>query len=272
LQRAADAEGGGDLDGRQLSEIFLYRGLCRLETGRAEAAWDDLVRATRLDPTRIMDPARYPPRAVSAYSRAALEAAKLPRAELFVAAPARALVRVDGVPVFGPVAVTLGQHFVAVTVAGYEPWAGVASVSGAHERLAPPLHPDRPPDGDRLLALAGDPTTGQLLLGTLERTEAGWRFVLRDVTLPDGKIVSDTAALGDAPVNVVVGALVRRLVPAPAPLPSLTALIPAAPRRRLWPWLVGSLAAAAAVGVSVGVAYGTISTSGTVGGSFGLQR
>ena len=50
LQRTADAAGGGDLDGRQLSEIFLYRGLAKLEVISAEAAWDDLVNAARLEP------------------------------------------------------------------------------------------------------------------------------------------------------------------------------------------------------------------------------
>ena len=60
LQRAADAAGGGDLDGRQLSEIFLYRGLAKLEIISADAAWDDLVNAARLEPTRVLDPENRP--------------------------------------------------------------------------------------------------------------------------------------------------------------------------------------------------------------------
>ena len=66
LARLADARGGGDLDARQLSEIYLYRALARLEVGPADAAWDDLVRAARLDPARVIDPARFTPRAVAA--------------------------------------------------------------------------------------------------------------------------------------------------------------------------------------------------------------
>ena len=66
LQRDAHAAGGGDLDGRQLSEMFLYRGLAKLEgTSGDGAAWDDLVNAARLEPTRVLDPARFPPRAVA---------------------------------------------------------------------------------------------------------------------------------------------------------------------------------------------------------------
>ena len=96
LARLADARGGGDLDPRQLSEIYLYRGLARLELGPAEAAWDDLVRAARLDPTRVIDPARFPPRVVAAYRRAVAEVAQLPRAELEVTRPTARVVRFDG--------------------------------------------------------------------------------------------------------------------------------------------------------------------------------
>ena len=71
---AVERSGGGDLDSRQLSEIFFYRGLAKLEaTSEAEEAWDDLVNAARLDPTRVLDPARFPPRAVSTFNRAVTE-------------------------------------------------------------------------------------------------------------------------------------------------------------------------------------------------------
>jgi hypothetical protein len=213
LQRSADAHGGGDLDARQLSEIFLYRGLSRLETGAADAAWDDLVRAARLDLARIMDPASFPPRAVNAYKRAVAEAAQLPQVELEVKAPADAVVRVDGAPIAGVAGVMLGQHFIAVSAEGYEPWAGVVSVAGVHQRFVPPLRAYRSPDGDRLLALANDPTARRLLLGALERTATGWRFVARDITLPDGKFTTETITLGEAPAAPAIEALVRRLSP-----------------------------------------------------------
>jgi len=271
LQRRADASGGGDLDARQLSEIFLYRGLSRLETASAEAAWDDLVRAARLDPARILDPARFPPRAVAAYKRAASEVAQLPRAELVVEAPPGAQLRVDGAPASSStVAVTFGQHYVAVRADGFEPWAGVVPVAGARERFTPPLHAYQPPDGDRLLALAGTPPPRQLLVGALERGGAGWRFVARDVTLPDGKTVSDAVALGgETPARVAVEALVRRLVAPPAPAPVAAPAPSQAPpaRRRWWPWAVGGGGAAVvvAVAITLGVVLGSPAPS--VGGS-----
>jgi hypothetical protein len=114
LAQKAEAQGGGDLDARRLAEIYLYRALARLELGPAEAAWEDLVRAARLDPTRVIDPARFPPRVVAAYKRAIAEVAQLPRAELEVVAPPDAVVHIDGRAAARVSTVTVGQHLVAV--------------------------------------------------------------------------------------------------------------------------------------------------------------
>jgi hypothetical protein len=225
LAHAAEASGGGELGSRQLSEIFLYRGLARMEAGAAEAAWDDLVRAARLDPARIVDPARFPPRAVTAYKRAAAEAAALPRAELELAVPAGAQVRVDGAPASGRVALPLGAHFVSAMADGCEPWAGMVAVASVKQTFAPPLPARKAPDGDTLLAqLNGE--RGQrfevrrLIVGALERAPVGWRFVVRDTALPDGKLVSESVALGEAPVTMAVQGVVRRLAPLPPPEPA----------------------------------------------------
>jgi hypothetical protein len=232
LQRAADAAGGGDLDGRQLSEIFLYRGLAKLEALSADAAWDDLVNAARLDPTRALDPARFPPRAVATYKRAAAEAASLPRAEFTLDVPADAVVHVDGVRSPPTTAVTLGQHFVSVAAPGYERWAAMVAVTGAPTRFKPPLHLHRPPPVDRLVALAGRPEPQRLLVGALEKTPTGWSFTVRDITLSDGRAVSDSITLGDVPTRAAVGGLVHRIRPSTVE-----------PRSRWTPWVIGACAA-----------------------------
>jgi len=232
LQRTADAAGGGDLDGRQLSEIFLYRGLAKLEVISADAAWDDLVNAARLEPTRVLDPARFPPRAVATYKRAATEAAQLPRAELILDVPADAVVRVDGGRSAPTTAVALGQHFVSVAVDGYERWAAVVPVTGTPTRFKPPIHLHRPPPVDRMIALAGRPEPQRLLVGALERAASGWTFTVRDVTLSDGRSVSDSARLGDVPTRAAVAALVYRVHP---PVDE--------PRSRWKPWVLGACAA-----------------------------
>jgi len=253
LQRAADAAGGGDLDGRQLSEIFLYRGLAKLEVISADAAWDDLVNAARLDPMRALDPARFPPRAVAAYKRAAAEAAQLPRAELILEVPADAVVSVDGVRSPPTTAVALGQHFVSVMAEGYERWAAVVPVPGTPTRYKPPLHVHRPPPVDRLVALAGRPEPQRLLVGALERSASGWTFTVRDITLSDGRSVSDSVALGDVPTRAAVAALVHRVRP------------PAAEQRGRWtPWVVGACAALL-VGSAIAIAASRDASPNVVG-------
>ncbi|HEX8951127.1 MAG TPA: hypothetical protein VF945_04745, partial [Polyangia bacterium] len=243
--------------------IYLYRGLCRLEVGPAEAAWDDLVRAARLDPTRVIDPARFPPRAVAAYRRAAVEATERGRVQLEVAAPAGATLRLDGRAFDGNATVPVGTHFVGVSAPGYEPWAAVVDVSGAHERLAPPLRAYQPPDGDRLIALTASRAPKRILAGALVRAEHGWRFVARELTLPDGKMVSDAAALGDAPVAVAVDGALTRVAP-------LASAAPATPpkKSRWWIWAAaGGLAATLAVVIPVSIVYSQPSPTGTIGGS-----
>ena len=263
LARLADAQGGGDLDRRQLSEIFLYRGLSRLETGAAEAAWDDLIRAARLDSGRVIDPAAFPPRAVAAYRRAVTEVAALPRAELEVVAPGDAVIRVDGAEIAGLAPVMLGQHFVSVSVPGFEPWAGVATVAAAHERLTPRLRAYQPPDGDRTLGLA--PGATRLILGALERAGAGWRFMVRDIAVAEGRAVSDAAALGSAPVEGVIARLLARVGPQqPSPTPSPR---PRARTGSRW-WVWAGIGAATVFAVTIAVRASSDTSSGnTVGGT-----
>src|SRR5215831_20462439 len=75
LVRAVESAGGGDLDARALADVYLYRGLARLELGQAAEAWDDVVRSVRIDATRVVDPAEMPPRAAAMFKRALGEVA-----------------------------------------------------------------------------------------------------------------------------------------------------------------------------------------------------
>lgn len=259
LQRLADASGGADLDGRQLSEMFLYRGLAKLETGAGDAAWEDLVRAARLDPTRVIDPTQFRPRALAAYKRAVAEVVDLPRAELILEVPPGASVRVDGSPAGTTAAVTLGAHFLSVAADGYEPWTAVVSVSSTRTRMTPPLHLYHPPPTDRLLAMLGTGEHRRVLFGALERTGAGWRFTARDVVLPDGRFVSDSVALGDVPTRAAVQSLVRRLVPAPTT------------SRRWVPWAIAG-GAALLLGATLIVTTARDGSSPNVSGNLGVWR
>jgi hypothetical protein len=254
LARTVDARGGGELDARQLSEVYLYRALARLEVGPPEAAWDDLVRAARLDPTRVLDPARFQPRVVAAYRRAATEATELPRCELELVLPAGAAVRLDGRPLAGLGTVAVGQHLVTV------------AVTGTHERLQPPLRRDEPPDADALVAMTHDRTPAHILLGAVAAGEGGWRFVARTLTPADGKTLSGSAPLDDMPAAIVVERVLDRLSPI---TPGVVTVEKPAPKRRWWVWaaVAGGVAATLLVVIPVSVVYGSSSSSGQIGGT-----
>jgi hypothetical protein len=260
LERLANASGGADLDGRALSEIFLYRGLAKLETAATAAAWEDLVRAARLDPTRVVDPTQFPPRAVGVYKRAVAEVVDLPRAELTLDVPAGATVRVDGTPSTATTTVTLGSHFVSVLADGHEPWLAVVSVSSTRTHIAPPLRLYQPPQADKLLGLLGGGDPRRVLLGALERTSSGWRFTVRDIALPEGRLVSDSVALGDVPTRAAVQTLVRRLVPSTPQK-----------QKRWLPWAIAG-GAALLIATSLVAASARDDTSPNVVGNLGAWR
>jgi hypothetical protein len=271
LARAAEAAGGGDLDARGLAEIFLYRALCRLETGAEADAWDDLIRAARLDPARVIDPAHVPPRAAATFKRAAQEVAQLPHVELQLALPADARIRVDGAEVDGTRSLLIGRHFVSVDADGFAPWTGMVAATAQQDRFAPSLRAYAPPSADALFAFAG--SASRLLLGASVRNGSGWHLVVELVDI-EGRAQTDSIALGDTPQRVPTEALVRRLLALPATRldNAVTATPPARPSRRWWPWAVGAGAAAAviAAGVTLGVVLGRPNPSGTVSGSWGL--
>ncbi|HJZ88580.1 MAG TPA: hypothetical protein VKN99_25580 [Polyangia bacterium] len=259
LARAAEAEGGAGLDARQLADLYLHRGLARLELGRTAEAWEDLVRAARMDPTRALDPAQFPPRAAATYRRAVAEVALAPHAELEVRVPDGAIVSVDGHVVAGTRTIALGQHLVRVEAPGFQPWAGLCAVVSQHERFEPPLQPWQPPDPDALVeaARAAGARAGAVVLGALRRTPGGWRFLARRVELPGGQTVTEDASLDTAPVQRVVDDTVRRLLE-----PSLLLAAPPRPLpdpppwyRRWWLWaLAGGVAAALAISIPLATA------------------
>ena len=167
--------------------------------------------------------------------------------------------RVDGVRSPPAAALTLGQHFVSVAADGYERWAAVIPVSGAPTRFKPPIHLHRPPPVDKLVALAGRPEPHRLLVGALEKVPTGWSFTVRDITLSDGRSVSDSVTLGDVPTRAAVAGLVHRVRP-PA----------AEPRRRWTPWIIGACAAvltASAIAIAA-----TRDTPPNVSGELGSWR
>lgn len=258
LDKAARAAGGGDLDTRALSDLYLYRGLARFELEQADAAWEDFVRAARLEPARVLDPARFAPRAVASYRRAAAEALALSSVAVALT-PADAHFRVDGRDVDVAPSLTPGTHFVRAVAAGLTPWSGAIEVTAAQQRIALPLTPLLPSDA-RLTTLAGG---GRTLVAVVTRDGDGWRLRVRDLA-PNGGVV-DTSVDADSAERAADAAL-HQLLDAP--------VARAAPRLKRvpwWGWTIIAGAATAAIVVPVAVVYGQ-PKAGSVGGTIGALR
>lgn len=148
---ACDRSGADGLERDQLADLLLYRGLTHIqreETG----AWDELVAAVRIDGARVLDPARFPPRAIEQLARARDLVAAGPRARLEVAAPAGCAVVIDGVTAAdGAVAVAHGDHWVRAACPGHRPWGRRVTVDRDPVRIEATPAPIGPPGDDDAL-------------------------------------------------------------------------------------------------------------------------
>jgi len=249
LDRAAaelERTGAAGLDPRGLADLFLYRGLVRVQLGDARA-WDDLVEAAALDPGRALDPARLPPRAIEAYGRAADAVRAAPRATLTVRVPDRATgceIAIDAARATdGKAEVATGRHFVLVRCPGHQPWAsaittaaGAATVDAAPVREAPP--------GDDELAIQAR-TAGAHALVAVSVSGAPAIATLRRMGV-DGKVDDRaTVATGGAHAAEDAAAALDRLLAPPVTI---------APERwyeKRWVWAAAGAGVAAAVLVPI---------------------
>ncbi len=116
-----DRTGAAGLTRAQLSDLFLYRALVLTQQGDATTAWDELLRAAIVAPTRDLDPARFPPRVTEELARAKDTVQKGGQAKLEVQAPPGCVVTIDGEVAPGPVERPVGPHWVRVTCPDREP-------------------------------------------------------------------------------------------------------------------------------------------------------
>ncbi len=116
LERArseADRTGADGLTQAQLSDLFLYRGLVKSVQGDATSGWEELVAANTIDPTRKLDPARFPPKVREDFDRARDTVTQKARAKLTVQAPEGCVTSIDGRPAPGPVDLVVGPHWIS---------------------------------------------------------------------------------------------------------------------------------------------------------------
>ncbi len=116
LERArsdADRTGAEGLTQAQLSDLFLYRGLVKGQQGDSTGGWEELVAANTIDPTRELDPGRFPPKVRDDFERARDTVKQKPRAKLTVQAPDGCVTSVDGRPTPGPIDLIVGPHWIS---------------------------------------------------------------------------------------------------------------------------------------------------------------
>lgn len=144
---AADRSGAAGLSQVELADLFLYRGLVKIQAEDTTGAWDELITAIAVAPTRVLDPARFPPRVATQLERVRTAMAERPRAKLEVTAPPGCTVAVDGVAVgAGDAAAPRlhGPHWVRVACTDYAPWGtrveltGDTTIAAGNTRLVPP--------------------------------------------------------------------------------------------------------------------------------------
>jgi hypothetical protein len=117
-----DATGGAGMSSSDLSDVFLYRALSAVQLGDSARAWDDFVRAAAIDPSRVLDPAQFPPRAVEQFERARSQAAALPRVTIRLRSALGCVVSIDGRVTSAPeVAVVRGRHWLVALCPGRNP-------------------------------------------------------------------------------------------------------------------------------------------------------
>ena len=253
LSGGAQRLGGGDLDTHALGDLYLHLALAAQELGQSDAAWDALVRAVRIEPTRALDPARVPPRATTAHRRAQLELAQLTGVELELRLPPGGRASIDGDDAHesGNLGRRLvpGPHFVRVDAPGYEPFRGMVVLALPNEIFAPNL---------RALASAAFEAAPEELAARLDRVPDGWRLRLRGTSV--GVRLEAAALVDENNANMVTASLVDRVL----------GVAPVAPRpvwKRWWLWTaVGIGVAAVAISVPVALSAHSGSTPGSAGG------
>lgn len=243
----AAATGALGLSGSDLSDLLIYRALAVGERGDAARAWDDYIRAATLDPSRRLDPVRFPPRVIETFARAVQAVAAAPTATLAVELPRGCQLWLDGRNVSGQASLTTarGEHYVRARCAGRAPYGARVLVAEAHHRLAPAVAVVAPPTDEAIRAAARQRGFGSAAMATLSRAGDGGALLLTlrwlDATGTRATVAARLArADRAAPVD---DALDRLLAPVTAPL--LTGS--PAPAETPWyrsPWLWGAAGAA----------------------------
>jgi hypothetical protein len=142
---AADKTGAPGLTSALLSDLFLYRGLIRVQREDPTGAWEELVISTVVDPTRVLDPARFPPKVIEQVARARAEVLARPRSTLAIEAPVGCTIWLDGRISELRTPQLVGPHWVRAECKDHAPWGARVDVTDGGTKIAARVVPLVPP-------------------------------------------------------------------------------------------------------------------------------
>lgn len=201
--------GGSGLTRAQLSDLFLYRGLIKVQQGDTTSAWDELVASSTVEPTRELDPGRFSPKVRAEFDRARETVNAKPRATLTVKAPDGCSVIVDGVPAPGPVSLPVGSHWINASCTARRPYGYKVELTSD---VTVPIEPSPylPPTDSEVLVQARTAGSRAFVSVEVRAGVATVRLVGLDGRERDRKTVNVTGDLGP-----VADALTELLTPSP---------------------------------------------------------
>jgi hypothetical protein len=142
-----------------LFDAHLLAGAIAVSIGQDDLGAGEFVTAHAVQPSRVVDPRRFPPKIVGAFNRACADMEKLPPAALRVVSdPPGAALSLNGAPIAAGDAVPVKSRraYVEARLAGYAPRCEAIDVSAATApqaiRLAPLAADLEPAEAERLLA------------------------------------------------------------------------------------------------------------------------
>jgi hypothetical protein len=207
----ADRTGAAGLTAPQLSDLFMYRALVRTQRGDPTVAWDELVTALVVDPSRTLDPARFPPRVIAEHERARASIAERPKAALFVEAPG-CDVTIDGAPATDAPRI-VGSHWVRARCPGKDDWGARVDLTASGTRIVAQNKSLAPLDVDAELVQARVAGQRAVIVAEVRNGVATARLIGVDGRERDRRTVGITSDL--APLGAAVRELLRPRSPSP---------------------------------------------------------
>lgn len=205
-----DRTGGGGLDRVGLGDLFLYRALVYVERGDDARSWDDFITAASIDPTRVLDPARFSPRAIDQHTRAIAAVGARERGTVTVA-PADCAIDVDGTPLgAGSIELGYGRHWLAARCPGHQP-AGQRVELDRPQLALDVAGPEIAPPTDDALAIQGRTAGARTIIAVAIR---GGVATVRRLG-PDARELdrASVPVAGDADAPAVADAVAAQLAP-----------------------------------------------------------